>query len=100
MGVPFRRVRLVCSLGWVLFAHCEQATAQILNQNNIEQLCKAAPITFRRTLVYVDISSISKGKNEWGLTLINRLELGAREPLTILSVNPNSFEITPVFELC
>ncbi|MGJ5081732.1 hypothetical protein [Bradyrhizobium sp. HKCCYLS3013] len=34
------------------------------------------------------------------MTLINRLELGAREPLTILAVNPNTFETDQAFDLC
>ena len=76
------------------------AKAQILNQNNIEQICKAPSATHRRTLVYIDISSITKARTEWGLTLINRLELGAREPLTILAVNPSTFEISQAFDLC
>lgn len=77
------------------------AGAQILATNNIEQLCRDAPsVTHRRTLVYVDLSSISKAKKEWGLTILNRLELAPREFLTVLSVNPNTFEINQVFETC
>ncbi|WP_156526654.1 hypothetical protein [Bradyrhizobium sp.] len=85
----------------LLFAFIGSAAdAQILNQSNIEQICKSSSATHRRTLVYVDLSSIIKGRTEWGLTLINRLELGAREPLTILSVNPNTFETVQAFDLC
>jgi hypothetical protein len=77
------------------------ASAQILATPNMEHVCKTAPpVTHRRTLVYVDLASITKGKTEWGLTILNRLELAPREWLTILSVNPNTFEINQVFDLC
>jgi hypothetical protein len=76
------------------------ASSQILNRSNIEQLCKASAATYRRTIVYIDISSVTKSRTEWGLTLINRLELGVREPLTILAVDPNTFEISQTFDLC
>jgi hypothetical protein len=91
--------RLVALL-YLLVSFGSAANAQILNQNNIEQICKSPPATHRRTLVYVDISSITKARTEWGLTLINRLELGAREPLTILAVNPNTFDTDQAFDLC
>jgi hypothetical protein len=77
------------------------ARAQIVATSNIEEFCKSSPtITHRRTLIYVDLSSIVKAKTEWGLTILNRLELGPREWLTILSVNPNTFEIGQVFDAC
>ncbi len=96
MSAIGRFIALLC----LLASLTSVADAQILNQNNIEQICKSPPATHRRTLVYVDISSISKARTEWGLTLINRLELGAREPLTILAVNPNTFETDQAFDLC
>lgn len=84
-----------------LFLGERPAQAQIVATSNIEELCKSAPpVTSRRTLVYVDLASIVKGKNEWGLTILNRLELGPREWLTILSVNPNTFEINQAFDIC
>src|SRR3954471_16268304 len=77
------------------------ATAQILAIPNIEELCKSAPtVTYRRTLIYIDLAAIGTGKTEWGLTIINRLELGPREWVTILGVNPNTFEINQVFDSC
>ncbi|MBR1221863.1 hypothetical protein JQ557_27940 [Bradyrhizobium sp. U87765 SZCCT0131] len=77
------------------------AHAQILVTPNIEEICRAAPVaTNRRTVVYIDIASINARKTEWGLTLLNRLELGPREPLTILAVNPSSFEVSVVFDSC
>jgi len=83
------------------FGYCPNATAQILATPNIEELCKSAPtVTFRRTLIYVDLAAIGKSKTEWGLTILNRLELGPREWLTILGVNPNTFEINQVFDSC
>lgn len=96
MSAIGRFIALLC----LLASLTSVVDAQILNQNNIEQICKSPPATHRRTLVYVDISSISKARTEWGLTLINRLELGAREPLTILAVNPNTFETDQAFDLC
>ena len=78
-----------------------EVSAQIINTANIEELCRTAPAaTFRRTLIYVDIGSIKKERTDWGLTILNRLELGAREHLTILSVNPSTFEISQVFDSC
>lgn len=91
----------VITMAGALVIGCPQAGGQILNTSTIEQVCKLAPtVTFRRTLIYVDLSAITKSKTEWGLTIINRLELAPREWVTILGVNPNNFEITQVFELC
>ena len=76
-------------------------TAQIIVTPNINEFCKSTPtITYRRTLVYLDLGSLSKEKTDWGLTIVNRLELGPREPLTILGVDPNSFEIQEAFDAC
>ena len=78
-----------------------EADAQIINTPNIEELCRTAPtVTYRRTLVYVDTGSIKKDKTDWGLTILNRLELAAREHLTVLSVNPSTFEVSPIFDSC
>lgn len=68
---------------------------------NIDDLCKnVKPATHRSTVIYVDLGSISKDRTDWGLTILNRLELGPREPLTILGVNPGSFEISLVLDSC
>jgi hypothetical protein len=75
--------------------------AQIIATSNIDELCKSSPpLTSRHTIVYVDLFSIKRGESEWGLTLLNKLELGPREPLTIVGVNSSSFEITDAFEAC
>lgn len=94
-------------LGFLMVGMCAgfgaggTATAQILATPNIEELCKSAPVvTHRRTLIYVDLAAIGTGKTEWGLTIINRLELGPREWITILGVNPNTFEINQVLDSC
>jgi hypothetical protein len=94
-------LRFVLAAVGAIFGSCTNATGQILATPNIEELCKSAPtVTHRRTLIYVDLAAIGKGKTEWGLTIINRLELGPRESLTILGVNPNTFEINQVFDSC
>jgi hypothetical protein len=91
---------LLVTIGFVLGGNVS-ADAQILATPNIEELCKSAPtVTYRRTLVYVDLAAIEKGKTEWGLTILNRLELGPREWLTVLGVNPSTFEINQVFDSC
>ena len=76
------------------------AAGQIIVTPNIDELCKAAATTYRKTLVYVDLSSLRKNETEWGLTLLNKLELGPRESLTVLGVNPSSFEVSEVFDTC
>jgi hypothetical protein len=45
-------------------------------------------------------SSIQNSKIEWGLTILNRLELAPREVLTVIAVDPQTFEITEVFNTC
>jgi hypothetical protein len=100
ISVHMRRALLLVAI-IVGSAAWTSASGQILATPNIEELCKSAPtVTSRRTLVYVDLASIGKGATEWGLTILNRLELGPREPLTVLGVNPSSFEITQVFDSC
>jgi hypothetical protein len=75
--------------------------AQMIVTPNIEELCRSAPsLTSRKTLVYVDVAALVKGKTDWGVTILNKLELTPRERLTVLSVNPSSFEISEVFDTC
>jgi len=79
----------------------EAAKAQIVTTPNIDQLCKSASkLTYRKTIVYVDLAAVRISKLDWGLTILNRLELAPREPIVILAVNPNNFEITEVFDSC
>jgi hypothetical protein len=76
-------------------------TAQIIVTPNIEEVCRSAPsLTSRKTLVYVDVAALVKGKTDWGVTILNKLELTPRERLTVLGVNPSSFEISEVFDTC
>lgn len=92
----------ICIVIAIAFAiTCGEARAQILTTPNIEQLCRTAPaLTHRKTVVYVDIAAIRSATEEWGLTILNRLELAPREALTVLAVNPNTFDVKEVFESC
>jgi hypothetical protein len=77
------------------------ADAQIIATPNIEKLCRTAPtLTHRKTIVYVDLASIKTAKPEWGLTILNRLELAPRETLIVIGVNPTTFEVIEVFDAC
>jgi hypothetical protein len=77
------------------------AHAQLIATPNIDQLCKSAPVlTYRKTVVYVDLAAIQSAKAEWGLAIINRLELAPREELTVVAVNPNTFDVKEVFNSC
>jgi hypothetical protein len=79
-------------------ALCAPANAQLIATPNIDQLCKTAPVlTYRKTVVYVDLAAIQGNKQDWGLAILNRLELAPRENLAIIGVNPNTFEIKEVF---
>jgi hypothetical protein len=91
----------VLLVGGSVLATQNGAQSQIIATPNIEKVCKSAPIvTHRRTVVYVDLASIRDSRTEWGLTILNRLELAPREILTILAVNPSTFEIGEVFDSC
>lgn len=90
-------------LGAIFFVtlFATNAFAQILNPNDIEAICRSFKTeTHRTTIVYVDLSSIKQGEDEWGYTILKKLELGPRERLTVLGVNPNTFEVIEVFDLC
>jgi hypothetical protein len=75
-------------------------SGQIIAKSNLGDICKSAPVTYRKTIVYVDLRSIRKDEREWGLTILNKLELGPRESLTILGVNPSTFEVSDFFDSC
>jgi hypothetical protein len=82
-------------------AFATNAFGQILNTNDIEATCRSFKTeTHRTTIVYVDLSSIKQGEDEWGYTILKKLELAPRERLTVLSVNPSTFEVVEVFDLC
>jgi hypothetical protein len=78
-----------------------EASAQIIATPNIEQLCRSSPVlTYRRTVVYIDLAIVRSTNSGWGLTILTRFEIAPREALTIISVNPNTFETTEVFDAC
>lgn len=84
-----------------LIASVGDGISQIYNTPNIDQLCRSAPaLTSRKTVVYVDIASVRKGNPQWGLTILNKLELVSRESLTVVSVNPTTFEAKEEFDTC
>src|SRR5215831_12318838 len=89
-------------LGAVIAVVCAtNVFAQILNPNDIEAICRSFKTeTHRNTIVYVDLSSIKQGEDEWGYTILKKLELAPRERLTVLGVNPSSFEVLEVFDSC
>lgn len=74
--------------------------AQIINTADIEALCRSPAKTHRNTIVYIDLSSLRPGEDEWGYTILKKLELAPRERLTILGVNPSNFEVLEVFASC
>jgi hypothetical protein len=85
----FKALLAVSLAGGLVIANYQEAQSQIIATPNIEIVCKSAPtVTHRRTVVYVDLASIRASRTEWGLTILNRLELAPREILTILAVNP------------
>ena len=95
--------RSLASLSAILF--CTMAAtssfAQILNPNDIDAICRSVKAeTHRNTIVYVDSSSLKQGEDEWGYTILKKLELAPRERITVLGVNPNTFEVSEVFDLC
>src|SRR5690606_31840908 len=61
--------------------------AQIVVTADLEEVCAQPPVTHRRTVAYVDLTAVDPNELEWGLTLLNRLELAPREWLTVLAVN-------------
>jgi len=75
--------------------------AQIINTNDIDTICRSNRAeTHRNTIVYVDLSSLTPGEDEWGYTILKKLELAPRERVTILGVNPSTFEVLEVFDSC
>ena len=79
-------------------AHAD--SGKIIATQNTRAICSATPVTYRKTIIYVDLASIKKDEREWGLTILNRLELAPREWITIIGVNPSTFEIIDVFDSC
>jgi hypothetical protein len=98
------RAKGIATVVGALFLITSQAaradSGQIVATQNIGDICNLKPVTHRTTVVYVDLASVKKNEQEWGLTLLNKLELAPREHLTILGVNPSTFEVTEVFDSC
>ena len=96
---------IVTVLSAVLFCGMtiSDSVAQIINFTDIDALCRSGPApghTHRNTIVYVDLSSLKPGDDEWGYTILKKLELAPRERVTILGVNPSNFEVIEVFASC
>jgi hypothetical protein len=93
---------IVFALGAVLFCIvvATGTWALILNTADINALCRSPAATHRNTIVYVDLSSLKPGEDEWGYTILKKLELAPRERLTVLAVNPSNFEVLEVFASC
>jgi hypothetical protein len=101
MSAEFSLFGICCLAAAVTAASCAPASAQIITTPNIKELCTSSPtVTHRKTIVYVDVSAIQKTNNEWGLTILNRLALAPREVLTVVAVDPQTFEIAEAFNLC
>jgi hypothetical protein len=76
----FRALITVSLAGALIVTNPRGAQSQIIATPNIDKVCKSAPtLTHRRTVVYVDLASIHESRTEWGLTILNRLELAPRE---------------------
>lgn len=76
------------------------AAAQIVVTADLEEVCTQPPVSHRRTVAYIDLTAVDPDELEWGLTILNRLELAPREWLTVLAVNAIDYSIKEVFSLC
>ena len=95
-----RALELFATLLFCLVA-TTNLSAQIINPHEIDSICRSAkPETHRNTIVYVDLSSLKAGEDEWGYTILKKLELAPRERITVLGVNPSTFEVLELFDLC
>jgi len=94
--------KIVTFVGAIVFCAVviSDSFAQIINTSDIDALCRSPARTHRSTLVYVDLSSLREGENEWGYTILKKLELAPRERLTVLGINPSNYEVLEVFASC
>ncbi len=76
------------------------ALSQIVVTADLDEVCGQPPLTHRRTIAYLDLAAIDPDQLEWGLTILNRLELAPREWLTVLAVNSIDYSVSEVFSLC
>lgn len=78
-----------------------QSAGQIVVSAKIEDTCRSlGQVTTRKTIAYIDLASIRADDNDWGLTLLNKLNLAPREVLIVLAVNPFDLTVREVFNLC
>jgi hypothetical protein len=92
---------LVAHAFWASIIMSTGSFAQIINPHDVDAVCRSQPsTTHRNTIVYVDLSSLKPGDNEWGYTILKKMELAPRERMTVLGVNPTNFEVLEVFDLC
>lgn len=75
-------------------------SGKIIVTPNLKEFCRSTPVTHRKTIIYVDLASVRRSDTEWGLTLLNKLELGPREAVTVLGVNPSTFEVIETLNSC
>lgn len=94
------RLVTLCVASFVATSAAWADSGQIIANSNLEDLCKAPSATYRKTLVYVDMGSLSKDETEWGLAILNKLELAPRETLVVMGVNPSTFEVSEYFDSC
>ena len=96
-----RRVTAFNTFFFVRIAVIYPSRSQIITTPDVDSLCRSAVAeTHRASIVYVDLSSIIKGNVEWGYSILKKLELAPRERLTVLGVDPSSFEVQEVFDSC
>ena len=90
----------LAALGFYAIA-ATSSFAQIINTSDIDAICRSnKPATHRNTILYVDLSSLKPGEDEWGYTILKKLELASRESISVLGVNPSTFEVLEVFDSC
>lgn len=73
----------------------------IIRADTTEKICnELPPLSIRETYVYIDLASISGENLDWGLTILNKLELSPREKITILSVDNTSNSVSEELSFC
>lgn len=93
-------ISIICAT-FLFFGTYISGYSQIIATANIDELCKSSVnITYRSTIVYVDLSSIDAESTEWGSTILQKLALAPREQLTIVGLNPATLESIEVFDAC
>lgn len=90
------------ALSALLAFSASNALAQdIVRADTTEKICnELPPLSIRETYVYIDLASISGENLDWGLTILNKLELSPREKITILSVDNTSNSVSEELSFC